>query len=134
MDLEAIPIQIQTPSKEDEDETLPELNEPLESIMTEDHIAVEFKGDEEEKPDDVTEEETPAEPMDQDIRDDEIVVGDVNDELAQQNGHHTRHSSLSSAPGSEAGDADDANPGSHPPGNSHSNRRCSHCRHGKAQA
>jgi len=115
MDLEAIPIQIQTPSKEDEDETLPELNDPLESVMTDDQFAEEeTESDAEEKPDpDEEEEETPAEPMDEDTREDEIVVGDANAELAHQNGDHDRNSSLSSAPGSEADDADDSKPGKH---------------------
>ena len=113
MDLEAIPIQIQTPSKEDEDETLPEPNDPLESLLTDDQFAEEVEGDAEEKNDAYEmDEETHAEPKDQDTREDEIVVGDAKDELAKQNGDHHRSSSLSSAaPGSEADDADDSKPG-----------------------
>lgn len=113
MDLEAIPIQIQTPSKEDEDETLPELNDPLESVMTDDQFAEEVQSDAEEKNNAAEEmdEETPAEPKDQNTRENEIVVGDAKDELAEQNGDHNRSSSLSSAPGSEADDADDSKPG-----------------------
>jgi hypothetical protein len=108
MDLEAIPIQFPTPSKEDEDETLPEPNDPLESFMTDEQFAEqEAKDDAMEKPEEPAEEEKSAEPMDEETRDDEIVVGDANDEVAQQNGHHGRDSSLSSAPGSEAEAADD---------------------------
>jgi hypothetical protein len=112
MDLEAIPIQIPTPSKEDEDETLPEPNDPLESFMTDEQFAEqEAKDHAVEKPEEPAEEEKSAEPVDEETRDDEIVVGDANDEVPQQNGHHGRDSSLSSAPGSEAEDADDPKPG-----------------------
>lgn len=113
MDLEAIPIQIQTPSKEDEDETLPEPNDSLESVMTDDQFAEEVESNAEETndADEEMEEETPTGPMDQATREDEIVVGDAKDELDEQNGDHDRNSSLSSAPGSEVDDADESKPG-----------------------
>jgi hypothetical protein len=113
MDLEAIQIQIPTPSKEDEDETLPEPNDPLESFMSTDEqfAEQEAKNHALEKSVEPAEEEKSAEPMDEETRDDEIVVGDANDEVPQQNGHHGRDSSLSSAPGSEAEDADDPKTG-----------------------
>ena len=104
MELEAITIQTQTPSREDEDETVPEPNDPLESFMPYEPY-VDEEGNESEEP----AEETPAEPMEE-TREDEIVVEGGNDEVAQQDSLRERDSSLSSAPGSEADDAQVSRP------------------------
>jgi len=112
MDLEAIQIQIPTPSKEDEAETPPQPNDLLESFLTDEQFAAEgVKDDEEENAEDPAEQDKSTESMDEETRDDEIVVEDANDEVAEKNGHHDHDTSLSSAPGSEADDADDSKRG-----------------------
>lgn len=88
MDFEAIPIQIQTPPKEDEIETLPEpvdSNESFEMIKNPD----EDEDEEEEQEEEIAEE----------THDDEIVV---EAEVEDQNSNKDHETSLSSDPGSEA--------------------------------
>ena len=93
MDLETITIQIQTPPKEDEIESPPEQDEPIESFEMSD------KPEEEENQ---GEEDGHAPEIEEETRQDEIVVEDAVHEAQRQNGNHDRESSLSSAPGSEA--------------------------------
>ena len=93
MDLEAVPIQVQTPPKEDEIETLPEPVDPIESFeMVE-------KADEEEEEEE--EEEVEGNQVAEEAREDEIVVENAKNGIKQQNDDEDQESSLSSAPGSE---------------------------------
>jgi hypothetical protein len=101
MDLEAIPLQIQTPPKDDEIETPPEQDDPIESFEMIDNPQDEENEDEEDEHAPEIEEET---------RQDEIVVEDANHGIQRQNGNQDRESSLSSAPGSEA-DAENSKSG-----------------------
>ena len=93
MDLEAIPIQIQTPPKDDEAESPAEQEDSIESIEMID------KPEEEEDNEEGGEH---APEIEEETREDEIIVEDRNDEVQQQNGNRDRESPLSSAPGSEA--------------------------------
>jgi hypothetical protein len=90
MDVEANPVQVQTPPKEDEIETLPEAVD-----LTEAFEIVENPGEEDE---DEEEEEEVAE----EVHADEIVVEDADPKVEEQSRHRDQDSSLSSAPGSEA--------------------------------
>jgi hypothetical protein len=84
MDIEAIPIQVQTPPKEDEPEPAPEpSSEPMDSIEVSDepdiaHGAVAGDAEEDDK------------------RDDEIVVGTNGNDVGEEDGHPSE-SPLSSA-------------------------------------
>jgi hypothetical protein len=86
MDLEATPIQIQTPPKDDEMETPPEPADPIEPF------------DMVERPDGEEEEQEIAE----EAHDDEIVVEDAVHEVEVQNGDNDQESPLSSDPESDA--------------------------------
>jgi hypothetical protein len=90
MDLEAIPIQIQTPPKDDEIESPPEQDDSIESIEMID------------KPDEEEEEDEHAPEIEEETRGDEIVVEDAVHDVRRHNGNRDRESSLSSDPGSEA--------------------------------
>ena len=88
MDIEANPIQIQTPPKEDEIENLPETIDPMEPFKM-----VEKPGEEKEEDEDMRE----------DVHNDEIVVEDA--EAGVEEGYRNRDqdSSLSSPPDYEDG-------------------------------
>lgn len=87
MDLEAAPIQVQTPPKEEESENSEDQNESIEPILMD------------EKPAD---EEEAIEPIEEKLRDDEIVVENAEDESGDKDGIHEREDSPLSDLGSDA--------------------------------
>jgi len=89
MDIEAITIQVQTPPKDDEVETPPEPDDPVESFeMVENPEEEENEGEQVGHAAEI-----------ENTREDEIVVEDAD---PNRNGNHDNESSLSSAPGSDA--------------------------------
>ena len=103
MDLEAIPIQIQTPPKEDEMETPPPA---LVDLFVMDDDPEEYEQEEEE------EEKKKEEEFELEKRDDEIVVEDAENDVDGQNGHQEHETSLSSAPSSDD-EKETPKPGTH---------------------